>query len=167
LKWESISVKYSFEEGNFYALVTTADEEHIGFKVDSYNNGPLQDYYVAAKWEAEIMQDCRKKADELFGSQVSVFVDVRVTGKGVVKNLTNIPPYSEVSVEMGSKTQITFKGDFTETKSVSMVEIIKWIVSKQYNSNVSFISDDMFIDIPHQSIGMINNEADLEKFRLE
>lgn len=166
MEWDTLSIRYSFKEGSFYAVVTTAKDANIVFLVDRDNNGQLEDNYVSANWKAEIMEDCLREVEELFEIQVLVFVDIHDTGKELVQNSTNIPHYSEVSRVLAPKTQITFKGDFTEKQLASIVKVTKWIVGKKYVSNVSFISDDMFIDIPYQSLGTIQTEADIDRFRL-
>lgn len=159
LKWNNISIRYSFKEESFYALVKTVSDKGIDFMVEKDKGGQFEDYYASATWEAEIMKVCQKETGELFETPVSVFADIHDTGKGVIHNSKDIPPYSEVSKDMASKAQITFNGDFSENQLESIVKAAKWIVSKQYISNVSFISDEIFIDIPYQSLSTIHSEV--------
>ena len=166
MDWSIVSIDYDFKVGEF--LATVKDDASIPFLVYSNDDNRLYDNYVTSVWVNEIKTAATKKAEEVFGLDVEVVVNIVANGKDLIENANNIPEYGEVSKSLAPDTTVAFIADFSEKELYGKcLEIVNWLVYKKYFADVSFFSEDdkLYVSIPPSEIEKIRNEGDIKKYR--
>lgn len=159
------SIDYSFKEGDFSATVLS--DKGIVFLVYENNIRKLDDNYVSSVWINEIQTAATKKTEEIVGSKVDVVVDIFINGKEIVKNVKNIPSYSNVEGKVSSSATLSVTAAFSDNKAYSQImDIIRWIKENKYYAETYFDSRDgsISIRIPPAELDKIDSEDDIKKF---
>jgi len=166
--WNIVSVDHSFKEGTFTA--TIENDSKVTFQVRENYNQHLYDNYVSSVWMTEIEVAATKKAQEMFGLQVEVVVNIEFNGKELIESINKIPEYQEVSDSLATKTTVAFIADFSEKELYNKcLEIVKWLVNKKYFATVDFSSTDykFYISIPSTEIENVKIADDIKRYRLK